>query len=397
MTNLGLDCAEQLEQLMAEGCEGALKREARAFEDLAAFPNELVLFGAGNLGRRTLAGLRGLGIVPRGFVDSNKARWGQKLDGVPIFSPEQAAKLFGERATFVVTIWGALGTDRMEARIAGLRQMGCKSVVSVVPLYWKYPEVFLPHYTVDLPHHAHAQKSRIREALGLFVEDRSRHEFLAQLRFRLFGDFGCLPGPVPGAIYFQDDLFKLGKNEVLVDCGAFDGDSLDLFLDTVQRTFAGVNAFEPDPVNYAKLQAKVDSLPTGVRERIALHQKATGEAHSLVVIDAGSGPSSQVGKGQYEVECVTLDSVLRGVLVSMIKMDIEGSELPTLAGAKQLIQERSPILAISAYHRQDDLWNIPLFVSHLNESYSFYLRPHMLEGWDLVCYAVPTNRCLRHC
>ena len=393
MSNLGRDCAEQLEQLMAESGEGALSREAKAFDGLAAFPNELVLFGAGNLGRRTLSSLRGLGIEPRGFVDSNKTRWGQELDGVPVFSPEQAAERFGDRATFVVTIWGALGNDRMETRIARLRQLGCKSVVSFVPLYWKYPEIFLPHYTVDLPHHAHAQKSRIREALGLFAEERSSQEFLAQLRFRLFGDFSCLPDPVPGAIYFQDDLFKLGKDEVFIDCGAFDGDSLDLFLETVQNSFESVIAFEPDPVNYAKLQAKVNSLPSEVRGRITLHGESTGDVHSRLMIDAGSGPSSQIGKGQFEVECVTLDSALSGIPVSMIKMDIEGSELATLAGAKNLIQERSPILAISAYHRQADLWNIPLFIHELNEDYLFYLRPHMLEAWDLVCYAVPTNRC----
>ena len=392
MNNLGRDRAEQLEQLMAEDVEGALSREAKAFDDVAAFPNALVLFGAGNLGRRTLSGLRGLGIEPRGFVDSNKARWGQEVDGLPVFSPEQAAERFGDRATFVVTIWGALGNDRMETRIAWLRQLGCKSVVSFVPLYWKYPEIFLPHYTIDLPHHVHAQKARIREALGLFAEERSSQEFLAQLRFRLLGDFSCLPDPVPGAIYFQDDLFRLGKNEAFIDCGAFDGDSLDLFLETVQNSFESVNAFEPDPVNYAKLQAKVSSLSPEVREKITLHGHATGEVHSRVVIDAGSGPSSQIGKGQFEVECVTLGSALSGVPVSMIKMDIEGSELATLTGAKNLIQERAPILAISAYHRQADLWNIPLLIHELNPDYLFYLRPHMLEAWDLVCYAVPTKR-----
>lgn len=393
MSNLKQDCAEQLEQLMAEGNENALKREASAFDGLTAFPNDLVLFGAGNLGRRTLAGLRGLGIEPRGFVDSNKTRWGQELDGVKVFSPEQAAELFGDRATFVVTIWGALGADRMESRIARLRQLGCKSVVSFVPLYWKYPDVFLPHYTIDLPHHVHEQKSRIREALGLFTEERSRQEFLAQLRLRLFGDFGSLPDPVPGPIYFQDDLFKLGKDEVFVDCGAFDGDSLDLFLEAVQNSFERAIAFEPDPVNYAKLQAKVNSLPPEVRERIVLHGEATGDTHSRVLIDAGSGPSSQIGKGEFEVGYVTLDSALSGVNVSMIKMDIEGSELATLSGAKNLIQERTPILAISAYHRQADLWDIPLLVHELNPDYSFYLRPHMLEAWDLVCYAVPNRRC----
>ena len=51
----------------------------------------------------------------------------------------------------------------MPARIAQLRQLGCKSVVPFLPLYWKFPELFLPHYTHDLPHRGHLQADRIRQ------------------------------------------------------------------------------------------------------------------------------------------------------------------------------------------------------------------------------------------
>ena len=109
-------------------------------------------------------------------------------------------------------------------------------------------------------------------------------------------------------------------------------------------------------------------------------------------MDVGFGPASHIGNGNHEVECATLDSMLDEVPVTFIKMDIEGSELAALAGAQQLIRKYSPILAICVYHRQDDLWNIPLLIHRLNPDYSFHLRPHLLEGWDLVCYAIPSNR-----
>jgi len=80
------------------------------------------------------------------------------------------------------------------------------------------------------------------------------------------------------------------------------------------------------------------------------------------------------------------------VPVSFIKMDIEGSELDTLAGARELIRKNAPILAICAYHKQSDLWNIPLFIHDLSPDYGFHLRPHDLEGWDVVCYAIPPDR-----
>jgi FkbM family methyltransferase len=384
---------QELEELLAEGVEGARRREAAAFDDLVGTnTTQFVLFGAGNLGRRTLVGLRKLGIEPRCFIDSNKARWGESLHGLQVLSPEEGAQRFGTSATFVVTVWGALGTDRMASRVAALRSLGCNSVVPFVQLYWKFPELFMPHYTVDLPSGVHLQAGRVRQAFRLMGDEVSRREFLAQLRFRLLGDFAVLPQPVQGAIYFREELFKLEKDETFVDCGAFDGDTLGLFLEKTGNSFKTAIAIEPDPSNYSKLVEQVNRLPLEVRQRIVLHQVATGGSDSRVRMDVGNGAASQVGSGDFEIDCVALDTLLKDVPVSFIKMDIEGSELATLAGAQTLIRQDEPILTISAYHKQDDLWNIPLFIHGISSDYSFYLRPHMLEGWDLVCYAIPSKR-----
>jgi hypothetical protein len=97
--------------------------------------------------------------------------------------------------------------------------------------------LFLPHYTIDLPHHVHLEADRIRDAFSLLADDTSRHEFLAQMKFRLRGDFAALPPPVEGPIYFREELFHIGENETLIDCGAFDGDTLDLFLETKASSF----------------------------------------------------------------------------------------------------------------------------------------------------------------
>src|SRR5208283_1192620 len=382
---------QELDALLTESIEDAQLREAKTFDHLARNAEDLVLYGAGNLGRRTLTGLREVGIEPVAFVDNNPKRWGENCDGIPVLSPEEGAKRYGIRATFVITIWRSGAAERMQAHIDQLRELGCKSV-PFLPLYWKFPNSLLPHYTLDLPHHVHLQSDRVRQGFALMADEVSRREYLAQLRFRLLGDFACFPSPVPGDIYFGEELFDLGKEEILVDCGAFDGDTLSLFLDKTRNSFNSIIAFEPEPANYRKLAQRVDLMPPEVRRRIALHQSATGESNKTVHMGVGIGPSSHIGKGDHPVKCATLDSMLHDVAVSFIKMDIEGSELATLAGAQQSIRKHSPILAISAYHRQDDLWNIPLFIHGLNPDYSFYLRPHLLEGWDLVCYAIPSNR-----
>lgn len=393
MSKMSMDFYHELETLLAEAAEGAREREGAAtaaLGDLSA--GGIVLFGAGNLGQRTLTGLRMLGIEPLCFIDNNKSLWGKDRNGIPVLSPDEGVALYGNRATFVVTIWRAGGSDRMAARVGQLRLLGCKTVVPFLPLYWKYSESLLPHYMHDLPHRVHAQADRVRQAFRLMADDASRREYLAQMRFRLLGDFASLPAPAQGDAYFREELFSLRRDEMLVDCGAFDGDTLDLFLKKTAHSFGGAVAFEPDPENYAKLVARIDSMPSKTRERVAAHQAATGETNTRVLMDVGKGVASKIGTGGCEVDCVSLDSMLRDVPVSFIKMDIEGSELETLAGARELIRKNTPILAICAYHKQSDLWNIPLFIHDLSPDYSFHLRPHDLEGWDVVCYAIPASR-----
>jgi FkbM family methyltransferase len=393
MCGVFVNSVKELEALLAEGIDGARQRERAAAEfmgDVGA--NRIVLFGAGNLGQRTLAGLRTIGIEPLCFADNNQLIWGTLRQGLPIMSPGEAAQRYGSDATFIVTIWRAQATERMRTRFEQLHRSGCKIVTSFLPLYWKYPELFLPHYMHDLPHRVHPQADRVLEGFSLMGDDYSRSEYLAQVRFRLLGDFDVLRDPVQGDMYFRDELFSLNANETFVDCGAFDGDTLQHFLDHSHQSFRRVIAFEPDPENYDKLAHKVTCLAADVRERIKTQQAATGKANARLLMDVGKGVSSKIGTGDCEVECVSLDSVLNDEPVTFVKMDIEGSELATLAGAKELIRKHAPILAISAYHQQSDLWNIPLLIRQLNPDYSFYLRPHVLEGWDLVCYAVPPHR-----
>jgi FkbM family methyltransferase len=387
------DFDRELEALLSEGVEGALEREAAAIEALGDLEaTGIVLFGAGSLGLHTLGCLRKIGIEPLCFIDNNNSLWGEILEGIPVLAPAQGALLHGNRATFVVTIWRGESAERMAARMEQLRQLGCRIVVPFLSLYWKYSDALLPHYMHDLPHQVYRQADRVREALNLMADDASRREFIAQMRFRLLADFASLPGPVQGDVYFREELFRLRADETLIDCGAFDGDTLVQFVKKTEHSFKGAIAFEPDPANYARLADTVASLPSKTRERIAIHQAATGATNTRVLMDAGKGVASRVGNGNCEVECVSLDAALPDVPVSFIKMDIEGSELDALAGARELIRKNVPILAICAYHRQSDLWNIPVFIRGLDRDYSFHLRPHLLEGWDLVCYAVPSSR-----
>jgi hypothetical protein len=91
-----------------------------------------------------------------------------------------------------------------------------------------------------------------------------------------------------------------------------------------------------------------------------------------------------------EFACTTLDdyAAKTGGRVDFIKMDIEGSELEALNGASNVIREFKPRLAISGYHRPQDLWEIPNKLKELNPSYEITFGHHTPIIWESVFYAV---------
>jgi FkbM family methyltransferase len=382
-----------LQGLLAEGVAAARDREGRAFDELAGEARDaIVLFGAGGLGRRCLAGLRGYGVEPLAFADNNPRAWGTRIDGLQVLSPVDAAKQYGRTAAFVITIWGARGPDRMNDRIRAVKALGCTTVIPFGQLAWRYPNGILPHYAVDLPHKTIEQSADVLRAFALLADEASRREYLAQLRWRLFFDFDGMAAPETDTIYFPPDLVRLRPDELFVDCGAFDGDTLQQFLAASNGAFEKYIAFEPDPANFSRLGEAVAGLPERVRARIELKRAAISNEDGTVRFSSGAGPSSHVGEGDLEVEAVALDRYLGPRRPTFIKMDIEGAEPEALAGAARHIRDEAPILAISCYHRHDHLWSIPLLISSMNGQHALYLRPHDLEGWDLVCYAIPRSR-----
>lgn len=393
MNNQNISPKEELDRLLSESIESAQERERTAFDKhVGPHASSLVLFGAGNLGRKMLKGLRAINIEPHCFADNNPALWGNEVDGLRVLSPQEAAAQFANTAAFIMTIWRGKGTDTMAERCQPLTDLGCSHVFNFGVLFWKYPDTFLPHYSFDLPHKVLQQADAIRRAFQLWGDDASRSEFVDQIRWRLHLDFDGLPRPVDHEIYFPNDLVEVSQDERLVDCGAFDGDTLETFLGNHGPTFERYFAFEADPANFARLKRYVSNLAPELSAKVTVYPLAVGARRQKVSFDAMGTEASVMGRGELEIDCAPLDEILEENQVTWIKMDIEGAEPEALQGSQALISKHTPVLAICVYHQQNHLWDIPLLIESISSGYSFFLRPHLLESWDLVCYAVPKSR-----
>ncbi len=352
----------------------------------------IILYGSGGFGKRTLKGLREIGIEPLGFADNNSNAWNKSVEELTVYSPTDAVDKF-PKAVFMVTIW----SDKIGHPINEVKQIlsAGKEVLisSFFPLYYKFPEIFLPYFSLDFPGKTIEDSELVFKAYSMFEDDSSRQEFLAQVRMRMHGSTDGL-GDATGAQYhFDNELFKLDENDTIIDIGAFDGDTLKDFVSIRKDRFKKYIAFEPDPGNFRKLENYVFTLPKDIKNKILVEQLAVSDTNKTITFAAeGSLQSAYNEEGNITVNCISLDEHVFNDHPTYIKMDAEGAEPEIIRGATKIIRQYLPLLAISVYHQYDHLWSLPLKVQRLSSDYKFFLRPLCKASWDLICYAVPKSR-----
>jgi len=293
----------------------------------------------------------------------------------------------------ITTIWCGEATDKMSDRINPIRELGFKRIALFGHLAWKFQEEFLPHYSLDRPSKVIADAENIRIAYSLLADEDSRLLFVNHIEWRLGLDYDLLPLPSSYEIYFNDRYVSHSPDEVLYDIGAYTGDSVESFLKTKRGAmFAEIHSFEPSPNNFAALQNYIAGLGE-INSKVHAHQFALGDAEGSIQVETESGPASRVGLGNLAVLMTTIDLFSKTHKEpTFIKIDIEGFEPQCLQGAKQLIQNKAPVVAVCVYHLQAHLWEIILQLHSYYPAYSFSLCPHLADGWDLVLYAVPKTR-----
>ncbi len=374
--------------MAAESPAACIAREQSAFDRLAGGARPILLFGAGALGRMVLAGLRRAGVEPKALADNSPKLWGQEVDGLCVFSADEAARRFGQDCCFVVTIYN--GFNRRQQ----LRDLGCRYVAPFAALFWKYDKVFIPGNGIDLPHNLPAYADELRTAYGVLADENSRREMCAQLRWRYWLDDSAMPAPLPARdLYFPKDLIAQFDREVFVDCGAFDGETVRSFLEHAGNRFAHIFPFEPDPGNRSLLEQSTKALGAAIHSRITPLPYVLGDWNGPAQFSAdGSVRSHITADGGIPVECRRLDDIAWTHLPTFIKMDIEGAEPDALRGASELLRKHLPVLAVCLYHRSEHLWQIPLYLHRTAPEYDVFIRRYAEDCWELVCYAVPKHR-----
>lgn len=187
--------------------------------------------------------------------------------------------------------------------------------------------------------------------------------------------------------YFDKTIMKPGEEEIFIDGGCYDGNTSHLFVKWCCGSYRKIYAFEPDSSNYEKCKI----LRKHVRDIELIQKGLWSKASTLHFVEEGSHGSRLVGEGvmdTVEVPVTAIDETVTGDKVTFIKLDVEGAELEALKGAQNTIKQWHPKLAISIYHKKEDIWEIPSYILSLSETYRLYIRHYQFSENETVLYAV---------
>ena len=198
------------------------------------------------------------------------------------------------------------------------------------------------------------------------------------------------PGVVSSNQYFDDEIIKFADGEeVFLDVGCFD---LNTTIELKKRCKTKhVYAFEPDKYNFKKCEDRIKEL--GYDDVTLLSFGTADYDGEVSFASTGASYSRVADSGVFEgtdtIEVKKIDSFIpREEEVTFIKMDIEGMELAALQGASETIKRCRPKLAISIYHKTEDLTELPLYIKEIVPDYKLYIRHYSNELVETVLYAV---------
>ena len=371
-------------------------------KELGNMLDKIVLYGAGSAGIAFLHYLRDAGIYPRYFSDGNPKRWGTILEDIPVINYKQIVKEVGEYALVIITI----NTDGKKycksfdeaLRIGGhsgvyknLYESGCNNIIDYT--YFRDCWGLFQGDRYNLPscsdvYLMEKHENNLCQVYDILADHKSKEVFEKIVRFRMLDDSIEIPTENQDKQYFEYNFFPQKEDEIFVDCGAFNGISLKMFLQVNNYQFKKYYAVEPDLNNYKVLENYIMSLPGPIKDKIEYMNVAAYNRNGIDMLYSLEGPGSFIADiGRQEVRTVKIDDIVDDQGATFIKMNIEGSELQALRGAQQTIRKFKPRLAIAGYHKTGDLWDVPSLILSLNPSYNVFLRSYM-NHISFVYYAV---------
>ncbi len=219
----------------------------------------------------------------------------------------------------------------------------------------------------------------------VIASDKYRHEIYSYLvsrnisTSRIYISTYRYPMIFRGNQYF--DVFEPGNEEVFLDAGAYDGDSIERFYNWAGESAKSAYAIEPMPEMCNRILAMSEG-----RDITVMCGAVWSSDEKLYFSDLGSA-SRMDNTGAFSIDGIAIDCIDYKNIPTFIKMDIEGAELEALRGAINIIRKHKPRLAICVYHKPNDVVEIGKYILDLVPEYKLWIRHYTSLIYETVMYA----------
>lgn len=343
----------------------------------------IVLCGAGSTCDFNLRYFRNLGIYPAAFADNSQHRQGAFVDDLPILSFEKIKEQF-PGAYYYITTQMYYSIIHEQLVNGGVSEDYISRFDIVCQLQW---EEGCSSWYAD-------NKAAIEKINELLSDKLSKKVLRNRLEFLKTRDRHLMSAIRSEKQYFDSDLIDFTKVQTFVDCGMYTGDTIEDYIKVTGGNYKHIYGFEPDKAILENAKQNLSKYAD-----IDFICKGTSDKNETVKVSSGLGVMQSIENGIFDpakinksFEICTLDdwSHPYNENIDLIKMDIEGAELDSLHGAKKLIQNKLPALAVCVYHKIDDIIKIPQYIYELcGDRYAFYFRHYSDNQTETVCYMIP--------
>lgn len=332
---------------------------------------DVVLYGAGKYGKQALDNIRKYypDMNIKYFIDDNRIRNREAVDGIEIVSLAEAIQKLQDDFYIIITNYYVSEVlKRIEEAGFDLARVYFGSALLIEDVEEAYIE----------QHREYLEQ--VYEMLGDY---ESKMIYRTMLESRFTKNIDVLTRTCKNRQYFPVDLLSIGSEEIFVDAGAFDGDTIEEFLSLTDQQYKYIYAFEPDKTNCERLNQR------GYSDKVKIYNAGLFNESKQISFSANKGGSSKIEDcGEDSIQVWNFDELdVPDKKVTFVKMDIEGSELKALEGMKETIKESKPKLAICIYHKFEDLWELPLYIKELVPEYKLYIRNYTTYLDEIVLYA----------
>ena len=340
------------------------------WEFLQETEKPIIMYGTGNGADKVFEVLDILNIKVTGITASDGFVRERYFHGFRVTPVNEFLEKYDD---FIIIV--TFGSSRPEV-IENIKNLSEKQTVLVpcVPVIGN--EIFDRNFLIE-------NEEKLNKAYSLLADEKSKKVFINYVNFQFSGKIKYLFSMESNISDAFNEYLKLGENERFIDIGAYRGDTVEQFLVFTNGKYDNILALEPDVKTYKKLVANCENL----KNFEALNGAVTNVC-GTVEFSSTAGRQSTIGSG-VEIPAFTLNKLSEKFVPTYIKIDAEGAEIDILNGGTELLSLHKPKIKIATYHKNRDIFEIPILLNELNKNYKIYMCHHpYIPAWDTDFYCV---------